>query len=153
MRQKICLVCILSFFVVSCQPTSKSVNTSETVKTKTTTVLANTSPTSTLVVSSSNNIVTNKFEMPKNAPAPSSAKTDYQKVLDQIRAKAQQDFPDDYVMQKFVYDEQLKAYKYMKSLPASSIKSKAESDFPDDYVMQKFVYEEQTKAKQEMDQR
>jgi hypothetical protein len=104
--------------------------------------------------SNTKTIITNLNSFPSPSATPKSEKTmsDDERVFAQIKAKVKQDFADDYVMQKFAYGEQVKAYKYMKTISASSIKSKAQNDFPDDYVMQKFAYEEQTKAKKEMDE-
>lgn len=82
-----------------------------------------------------------------------SSKEENKEVFAQIKAKAQKEYPDDYVMQDFVYEQQVEAYHFMKIVPASSIKSKAIKEHPDDYVMQKFVYEQQTEAKAEMDKR
>lgn len=85
--------------------------------------------------------------------ATASSKEDNKAVYAQIKAKAQKEYPDDYVMQNSVYEQQVEAYNFMKIVPASQIKSKAEKEYPDDYVMQKFVYEQQTEAKREMDKK
>jgi hypothetical protein len=68
-----------------------------------------------------------------------------------IRAKAVEDWPDDYVMQQFVITEQSKAYNAIPKIRVPSairdkVFRKAQKDWPGDYTMQKFVIEEQVKA-------
>lgn len=73
------------------------------------------------------------------------------KILEKIKAKAQKDFPDDYSTQKYVIEEQMQAYQYMKSVPASKLKSKVEKQFPLDFSTQKYEYDEQMQSKQELE--
>lgn len=85
------------------------------------------------------------------------ASQDQQVPPDVIRAvteRAAKEYPDNYVMQKFVRKTQIEAYRVIKTLqdpgiPAdvlARILSKAIDDYPDNYVMQKFVIETQIKA-------
>ncbi len=113
-------------------------------------ILVNSTPQQTNSIPIPKNSSVKNFTVPTAAPSPMPVDAD-KKIFAEIKAKAQSDFSEDFVMQKFAYNEQVKAYKYMKTLPNSSIKSKAETDFPDDYIMQKFAYNEQTKAKKEME--
>lgn len=71
--------------------------------------------------------------------------------LDRIKEKLKRDYPDDYMTQSGVYDMQVEALKYMKTVPASRIKEKLVRDYPHDYVTQKGVYEMQVEAKEYMD--
>ncbi len=70
-----------------------------------------------------------------------------------IRRKLTRDYPDDYVTQKGVYEMQLEAFGYMKTLPASRIKSKVQRDYPNDFVTQKGVYDMQIEAREQMELR
>jgi hypothetical protein len=71
----------------------------------------------------------------------------YNKLAERVR----RDYPDDYSTQRFVYNQQVEAYRYMQTVPASSLKSKVERDFLYDYTTQKFVYHQQTDAKEYME--
>ena len=44
-------------------------------------------------------------------------------------------------MQKYTYDKQLAAKKYMKSVTNSSAKAKTRREYPNDYSMQKYTYD------------
>ena len=68
-----------------------------------------------------------------------------------VREKLKRDYPDDYITQKCVYDMQVEAYEYMKTLPSSKIKSKVQRDYPHDYVTQKGVYDMQIEARSAME--
>ena len=50
-------------------------------------------------------------------------------------------------MQQYVYDEQISAYRYMRSAEDSEVKNIAASEYPTDYAMQKDTYDEQLSAK------
>ena len=50
-------------------------------------------------------------------------------------------------MQRYTYDEQLKAKRYMASVADSKARDAAISEYPDDYSLQKYVYENQTSSK------
>ncbi|HKV41663.1 MAG TPA: hypothetical protein VJX67_20840 [Blastocatellia bacterium] len=71
--------------------------------------------------------------------------------LAKVKEKVQRDYPDDYVTQSGVYDMQLDAFRYMKSIQPSKLKEKVERDYPHDYVTQKGVYNMQIEAQEYMD--
>jgi len=70
-----------------------------------------------------------------------------QNIEAKLRSIAQNRYPNDYSMQRFVYDEQKKGYEYMTGVTDTELKNIAEKRYPDDYSMQKFVYDEQKKDK------
>ena len=49
---------------------------------------------------------------------------------------AKSEYPTDASMQKFVYDQQKKAYNYMTGVTDAELKRFAEKEYPDDYSMQ-----------------
>ena len=51
------------------------------------------------------------------------------------------EYPADYSMQKYIYDKQLTAKYYMRSVSNSRAKSKALREYPNDYSMQKYIYD------------
>lgn len=108
---------------------------------------ANSSPTTTPIAQNSS------VDLIAERSASASTKKDEKDIQSQIKARAEKQYPDDFVMQKFVYDQQIEAYNFMKKIPTSSIKSIAENKYPDDYNMQRFVYQQQSKAKEEMDKK
>lgn len=75
-----------------------------------------------------------------------------------ICKKAEQEWPDDYGMQKYVIEEQTKAYKELKNYRASDIPSrvlkaitqKALREWPGDYGMQIYAIKEQVEAYREL---
>jgi len=78
-----------------------------------------------------------------------------EEILNQIMEKARSDWPDDYEMQNYQYDNQVDAYYKLKNLPNTSnfhqeILSKAQSDWPDDYEMQLYQYNNQLEAYNEI---
>jgi len=77
---------------------------------------------------------------------PKNSDDEYAKIKEKVR----QDYPNDYITQKGVYDMAVKAYEYMKTVPDDEIKAKVKSDYPDDYISQKGVYEMAVKAYQYM---
>lgn len=73
-------------------------------------------------------------------------------AMNKVKEKAKQDFPDDYMTQNFVADEQSKAFDFLHGVEIQSqeelnVMKKALGDFPNDFTTAKFVYEEQMKAK------
>ena len=44
-------------------------------------------------------------------------------------------------MQKYIYDNQLSAKNYMKTVTNSNAKVKAKRKYPNDYSMQKYIYD------------
>lgn len=85
---------------------------------------------------------------PTNPPADvlNVTSDDKKSVILQIKAFAKKQYPNDYKMQKFIYDQQMEAYDFMQRKNASDIKVFAGKQYPDDYNMQKFVFNQQTDA-------
>ena len=71
-------------------------------------------------------------------------------IKEKLKIKAKREWPDDYTTQEFWVNEQIEAYKYMKTIPDGSIKRKAEHDWPLDFSTQKFWYNEQIEAKERL---
>ncbi|EEL47907.1 hypothetical protein [Bacillus cereus] len=94
----------------------------------------------------------------KEEPQPTGAfanpvkSIDKASAMNKVKEKAKQDFPNDYMTQNFVADEQSKAFDFLngveiKSQEELNVMKKAIGDFPNDFMTAKFVYEEQMKAK------
>lgn len=62
--------------------------------------------------------------------------TDYE-----VLQVAKREYPNDYSMQKYTYDNQLSAKNYMNSVSNYSAKKQAEKEYPNDYLMQKYTYD------------
>ena len=63
-------------------------------------------------------------------------------LIDQkIKAFALLKYPNDYQMQKYTYDRQLKAKEYMQQATDEKAKSVALEKYPTDYTMQKYTYD------------
>lgn len=71
-------------------------------------------------------------------------------VLVKLKAKARQDWPDDYSTQEYWVNKELEDYKYMKEIPSRSLKSKAQQDWPLDFSTQKYWYNQQIEAQERM---
>lgn len=75
-------------------------------------------------------------------------------VMEKIRVFAQQEYPDDYSMQKYTIEEQSESFSAIKQLDASNIPAdvfnqicqQAAIEYPDDYSMRKYEIEEQVEA-------
>ncbi|MDZ4619298.1 MULTISPECIES: hypothetical protein [Bacillus cereus group] len=72
-------------------------------------------------------------------------------AMNAVKEKAKKDFPDDYMTQNYVADEQSKAFDYINGIEIKSqeelnVMKKAINDFPNDFMTTKYVYEEQIKA-------
>lgn len=101
-------------------------------------------------------------EQPSSTPSPNNNATastppavdkDQQEedaIKEKLKAKAKRDWPDDFTTQEFWVNEEIEAYKYMKTIPEGSIKKKAQHDWPLDFSTQKFWYNEQIEAKERM---
>ena len=81
----------------------------------------------------------------------STSGADSSEVLEQIMAKAKQDWPNDTEMQNYQYKKQVEAYNKICNLPNSSnynaeILTQAQSDWTDDYEMQLYQYNKQLQA-------
>ena len=74
--------------------------------------------------------------------------------MEKIRVFAQQEYPDDYSMQKYTIEEQSESFSAIKQLDASNIPAdvfnqicqQAAIEYPDDYSMRKYEIEEQVEA-------
>ncbi len=67
------------------------------------------------------------------------------------KKKAKKDFPDDYMTQNYLADEQSKAFDYLNGIELKSqeevnVMKKVINDFPNNFIPTKYVYEEQIKA-------
>jgi len=71
-------------------------------------------------------------------------------VIQKLKVKAKQDWPDDFTTQEFWLNEQVDAYEYMLTIDNNSIKAKAQRDWPLDFSTQKFWYNEQIEAQERM---
>jgi|GEM_PF-1148037 len=71
-------------------------------------------------------------------------------VIQKLKAKAKEDWPDDFTTQEFWLNEQVDAYEYMLTIDNNSIKAKAQRDWPLDFSTQKFWYNEQIEAQERM---
>lgn len=58
-----------------------------------------------------------------------------------VKRIALREYPYDYSMQKYTYDKQLSAKRYMSSVSNSSVKNRATREYPYDYSMQKYTYD------------
>jgi len=67
-----------------------------------------------------------------------------------IRELARSEYPNDSRMQQYIYQQQLSAYRYMKTVSDSDVKGIATREYPTDYSMQKYVYDQQLSAKRYM---
>ncbi len=72
-------------------------------------------------------------------------------ISEKLKAKAKEDWPNDYTTQEFWVKEQLEAYDYMLTIPEDDLKQKAQTDWPLDFVTQKFWYDEQVKARERLE--
>ena len=73
-----------------------------------------------------------------------------QTIESRIRDFAKQEYPNDYAMQKYIYDEQLSAKRYSTTFDDSDVKRIAEREYPNDHSMQKYIYDNQLSAKRYM---
>lgn len=76
-----------------------------------------------------------------------------EEVKEAILDKAEKDWPNDYTMQQYVYNQQWEAYLEMKSTTDyPSIMENAQEDRGIDYVMVMYVYESQVEAYKELNE-
>ena len=71
-------------------------------------------------------------------------------IQKEIKEFAYRKYPFDESMQKYVYKNQVNAYKYLLTVQDIQILKIAERKYPDDYEMQKYVYDNQLSAKKYM---
>lgn len=92
------------------------------------------------------------LEMPKGE---TRSKDVDESILAKIKADAQKEWPDDYEMQNYERDNQIKAYRELTRLNSypdvpsdvlTKIKAKAKADWPDDYEMQLYTVQGQIDA-------
>ena len=69
---------------------------------------------------------------------------------EEIRDFAKREYPNDYSMQQYVYENQTSAHRYMSSVADSEVKKIATREYPYDYSMQKYTYDNQFSAKRYM---
>lgn len=97
-----------------------------------------------------------KSERLNKLPPPTPIEPEYSiediKMIENIRAKAERDYPNEYSVQKFTIEKEAASYKYMKSVPDSPLKSKVQKDYPLDFSVQKFIYDKELDAKASLDQ-
>ncbi|MFN6793528.1 hypothetical protein ACTFRD_30880 [Bacillus cereus group sp. MYBK249-1] len=72
-------------------------------------------------------------------------------AMNAVKEKAKKDFPDDYMTQNYLADEQSKAFDYLNGIELKSqeevnVMKKVINDFPNNFMPTKYVYEEQIKA-------
>ena len=58
-----------------------------------------------------------------------------------VKNIALQEYPSDYSMQKYIYDEQLSAKQYMSTQDNSVARTRAQQEFANDYIMQMYTYD------------
>lgn len=99
-------------------------------------------------------IETEKQNTMENPPVKNTeqdkAGTEKEAVIQKLKTKAKEDWPDDFTTQEFWLNEQVDAYEYMLNIENNSIKAKAQRDWPLDFSTQKFWYNEQIEAQERM---
>lgn len=73
-----------------------------------------------------------------------------QKIITKIKAKVKRDFPKDYYIQKAMYDQEVDAYFYMRTVTDKEVKRKVQRDYPMDFYIQKAMYDQEIDAKEQM---
>ena len=73
-----------------------------------------------------------------------------QSVERKIQEIAASKYPNDTRMQRYIYDQQLSAYKYMTTVKDKEVKAIALHEHPKDYSLQKYTYDQQLSAKEFM---
>ena len=92
----------------------------------------------------------NSYETPDVHPQEIEAQnTDPKKdaIIIKLKAKAKQDWPNDYSTQEYWINQQIEAYDYMETIEDNPIKKQAQRDWPLDFSTQKYWYEQQVEAK------
>ena len=72
------------------------------------------------------------------------------KMIEKIKAKAKRDYPNDYTIQKMMYDQAVENYFYMKTVTDLEVKKNVERDYPLDFTVQKMMYDQEIDAKEQM---
>ena len=73
-----------------------------------------------------------------------------QKIINKIKAKVKRDYPKDYYVQKAMYDQEVDAFFYMKTVTDREVKKKVQRDYPMDFFVQKAMYDQEIDAKEQM---
>ena len=71
-------------------------------------------------------------------------------ILEKIKAKAKLDYPNDYIVQKAIYEQEIASYIYMQTVSDLEVKRKVQLDYPNEYTVQQAVYEQEVVAKEQM---
>ena len=71
-------------------------------------------------------------------------------MIEKIKAKAKRDYPNDYTIQKMMYDQAVENYFYMKTVTDLEVKKNVERDYPLDFTVQKMMYDQEIDAKEQM---
>ena len=71
-------------------------------------------------------------------------------IISKIKAKAKRDYPKDYYIQKAMYDQEVDAYFYMKTVTDREVEKKVQRDYPMDFYIQKAMYDQEIDAKEQM---
>ena len=80
------------------------------------------------------NVKQNSFNSSSNNYIPSRS------IEQEINDFAEREYPNDYRMQKYIYNQQVDAKSFMKNASNKYSKSKAQREYPNDYRMQKYIY-------------
>jgi len=94
--------------------------------------------------------VSEKIQDNEGSAQTEKVNTEKQAIIEKLKARAQRDWPNDYMTQEFWVNEQIEAYEYMLTIEDNSIKKQAQHDWPLDFITQKFWYNEQIEAKERM---
>lgn len=74
-----------------------------------------------------------------------------QNIIEKLKRKASNNWPDDYTTQEYWINEQIEAYHYMLTIPNNDrIKKKAQNNWPLDFSTQQYWYNEQVEAKERL---
>ena len=68
----------------------------------------------------------------------------------QCRDFAAREYPKDAGMQGYIYEKQINAYRYLRTVKDPEVKSIALREYPSDFSMQKYIYNKQLSAKEFM---
>lgn len=91
-----------------------------------------------------------QIEYEKEIAAQQLEEENEKKILEKIKRKVERDYPNDYFIQKGLYDQEIESYNYMKTVSDLKIKRKVERDYPNDYFIQKGIYNQEVEAKEQM---
>jgi len=72
------------------------------------------------------------------------------KIIERIKSKVKRDYPENYSVQKIIFDQEIDDYYYLKNVLDKQIKRKVEKDYPNDYSLQRVMYNQEVEAKEQM---